>query len=67
MPEVAFTLDPATGELTLHIKGVAGPACDNVAKLAHDLLGEPGDERRTAEYSLRPRVTPRVRPRTGGA
>jgi hypothetical protein len=62
MPEVQFTIDPETGLLEMHVKGIAGPACDDVAKLAHELLGEPGREEKTAEYQLRPHVQPQVRP-----
>ena len=65
MPEIEFTLDSVTGELTLHVKGVAGPTCDDVAKLAKQLLGEPGQERNTAEYYQRTRVRPQVRPKVG--
>jgi hypothetical protein len=65
MPEVDFTLDPATGELTLHVTGVSGPACDDVAKLAKEMLGEPGRERATAEYHQRTQVRPHVRPKSG--
>ena len=65
MPEIQFTLDPRTGQLELRVKGVAGPACDDVAGLARELLGEPGRDEKTAEYHLRPRVQPRVRPRSG--
>ena len=63
MPEIEFTIDATTGELQMHVKGIAGPACDDVAKLAKELLGEPGKERETAEYHLRPRVRPQIRPR----
>jgi hypothetical protein len=65
MPEIEFTIDPATGKLELHVKGIAGPACDDVARLAKVLLGEPGQERQTAEYHLRPQVRPQIRPRVG--
>ena len=65
MPEIEFTIDPATGKLELHVKGVAGPGCADVAKLAEELLGQPAVERNTPEYYLRPRVQPRVRPRRG--
>ncbi|MCC7368798.1 MAG: DUF2997 domain-containing protein [Chloroflexi bacterium] len=65
MPEIEFTIDPETGALTLHVTGVPGPACDDVARLAKELLGEPGVERQTSEYHLRPRVQPQVRPKTG--
>jgi hypothetical protein len=63
MPEVEFTIDSETGELTLHVKGIAGPACDDVAKLARELLGEPTREVKTAEYHLRTSVRPQVRPK----
>ena len=65
MPEIEFTIDRETGKLDLHVTGIAGPACDDVAKLAKELLGEPGHEQKTAEYYLRPRVRPRIRPRGG--
>ncbi len=66
MREIEFTIDPVTGELTLHVRGVAGPACDDVAKLAKELLGAPAREEETAEYRLRPRVRPQIRPGGGG-
>ncbi|MGD9892256.1 MAG: DUF2997 domain-containing protein [Hyphomicrobiales bacterium] len=58
MPEVEFTIDPATGKLELHVKGSAGPACEQVATLATDLLDAPGHEQNTPEYYLRPHVQP---------
>ncbi len=63
MPEVEFTINPETGELTLHVKGIAGPACDDVAKLARELLGEPTREVKTAEYHLRTNVRLQIRPK----
>lgn len=62
MREIECTIDPATGELTLHVRGVAGPACDDVAKLAKELLGTPTREEETAEYRLRPQTRPQIRP-----
>ncbi|MCC6178380.1 MAG: DUF2997 domain-containing protein [Chloroflexi bacterium] len=62
MPEIEFTIDEATGDLTMHVKGVAGPACEDVAKLARELLGNPGSERNTAEFHARARVSRQVRP-----
>ena len=59
MPELEFTIDIASGEFRVHIGGVAGPACDDVAKLVKDLAGEPGHEEATAEYRLRPSVRTR--------
>jgi hypothetical protein len=63
MPEIEFTLDPTTGRLELRIKGIAGPACGDVGKLAAELLGAPDRERNNPEYCLRPRVQPQVRPK----
>ena len=65
MPEVEFTINPSTGELEMHVKGIAGPACDDVANLVKELLGEPGHEQKTSEYSLRPRMRPQIRPQSG--
>jgi len=59
MPEVEFTIDTATGVVQMHIHGVAGPACDDVARLVRELAGEPGSEEATAEYRLRPGVRTR--------
>jgi len=56
MPEVEFTIDTTTGELQVHIQGIAGPACDDVARLLKELAGNPGREEVTAEYRLRSRV-----------
>ncbi len=65
MAELEFTLDPATGKLELHVRGIAGPACEDVARLASELLGAPGHEELTAEYHLRPQVRPQVHPKHG--
>jgi hypothetical protein len=63
MPEVEFRIDPVTGRLEMHVKGIAGPACDDVAKLARELLGRPVLEQETGEYHVRPRLRPQVRPK----
>jgi hypothetical protein len=63
MPEIEFTLEPTTGKLELQVKGIAGPACEDISKLAAELLGAPDRERNTPEYYLRPRVQPQVRPK----
>ena len=63
MPEIDFTIDSTTGELQLHIKGVVGHACDDVAKLAKELLGRPTAEEPTAEYHLRTQVRPQIQAR----
>ena len=60
MPEVEFTIDTSTGELQMHVRGIAGKACDDVAGLVKQLAGEPSREEATAEYHLRPRVHSRT-------
>lgn len=44
MLEIEFTIDPTSGQHEMHGKDSAGLACDDVAKLARELLGEPGHE-----------------------
>jgi hypothetical protein len=65
MPEVQFTIDARTGQLEMHVQGIAGPACDDVAKLTRELVGAPGREEETADYHLRPQVRPQIRPGQG--
>ena len=62
MPEIEFTIDATTGDLTMHVKGVAGPACEDVAKLARELLGNPGTEQNTADFFVRTQVGRQIRP-----
>jgi hypothetical protein len=56
VPEAEFIIDTTTGEFSMQVHGVAGPACDDVAKLLKELAGEPDREDATADYNLRPRV-----------
>jgi hypothetical protein len=56
VPEINFIIDATTGELQVHIQGIAGPACDDVVKLVKELTGDPTREELTAEYHLRARV-----------
>lgn len=62
MPEIEFTIDETTGDLTMHVKSVAGPACEDVAKLARELLGAPATEQNTAEFFVRAQVGRQIRP-----
>ena len=63
MPTIEFSIDPTTGELEMHIQGIAGPTCDDVAKLVETLVGRPTSEQKTAEYYARSQVRPSVRSR----
>ena len=63
MPEIQFTIDETTGDLTMQVKGVAGPACEDVARLARELLGNPGTDWNTAEFFARVQVGRQIRPR----
>ena len=65
MPEIEFAIDSATGDLTVQVKGVAGPACEDVAKLARELLGVPGSEQTSPEYFVCPRIQRQIRPGQG--
>ena len=65
MREVEFVLDRETGRLEVRIRGIRGPACDDVVRHAREILGVPVREEPTAEYRLRPAVRPQVRPRGG--
>ena len=67
MREIEFIIDTTTGEFQVHVQGIAGPACDDVARLLKELAGDPGHEEVTAEYHLRSRVhsrsETRIKPR----
>ena len=65
MPEIEFTIDETTGDFAIHVKGIAGPACEDVAKLARELLGVPASEQTTPEYFVRPRIQRQIRPGQG--
>lgn len=54
MPEAEFIIDSESGEFCLYVRGVAGPACDDIARLVKELAGPPGSEDATSEYYLRP-------------
>jgi hypothetical protein len=63
MAEIEFTINPETGKLDVHVKGIRGPGCADIAKLVEELLGAPQADRNTPEYRLRPQVRPQIRPR----
>ena len=60
MRSVVFTINIETGEFTMLIEGVAGPACEGVVKLVKDVAGEPARDEATGEYQLRPRTQTRA-------
>jgi hypothetical protein len=47
--EFAITIDK-TGKVQLHIKGVKGKKCLEVAKMFAQIVGKMGDPKLTAEY-----------------
>ena len=61
MPEVEFSIDTETGELEMHIEGIKGASCSEVARLAKELLGTPEREEVTPEFYQRPHVAPQVK------
>ena len=60
MPEVEFTINTETGEMEMHIEGIKGASCADVAKIAKELLGAPEREENTPEFYVRPRVERQV-------
>jgi hypothetical protein len=66
VPEAEFIIDSESGEFCLHVRGVAGPACGDLARLVNEFTGPPGSEEQTSDYYLRPatRVRPDARART---
>ena len=54
MPEVEFTINRETGQMEMHIEGIKGASCGDVAKLAEELLGAPEREENTPEFYVRP-------------
>ncbi len=61
MPEVEFSINTETGEMQMYIEGVKGVSCNDIAKLAKELLGTPEQEEVTPEFYQRPQVTPQVK------
>lgn len=68
MPQVEIQVDQATGEVTFHITGQPGPACERIAAEIAEELGEPTHVENTPEHRLRPqeRVRPQIRQENGG-
>ena len=60
MPEVNFTIHEQTGEMEMHIEGIQGTSCADVAKLVKDLLGQPQHEENTREFYARSNVKPQI-------
>ena len=63
MPEVEFTINTETGEMEMHIEGIKGAACADVAKLAKELLGAPAREENTPEFYVRPQALKKIQPK----
>ncbi len=63
MPEVEFTINTETGEMEMHIEGIKGASCADVAKLAKELLGTPAREENTPEFYVRPQVQKQIQPK----
>ncbi len=61
MPEIEFSINTETGEMQMHIEGIKGASCSDVAKLAKELLGAPAREELTPEFYQRPHVAPQVK------
>ena len=51
MPDIDFTIDTSTGEFQMHVRGIAGPACDEIITLPEDV--KPGDTVRCCGQTYR--------------
>ena len=60
MAEAEFTIDIVTGEFQVRVQGIAGPACDDIARLVKELAGAPRTEEATAEYRVKSSVRSRA-------
>ena len=60
MPEVEFTINTETGEMEMHIEGIKGASCADVAKIAKELLGAPEREENTPELYVRPQTNRQI-------
>ncbi|MCA1593073.1 MAG: hypothetical protein LC754_10565 [Acidobacteria bacterium] len=56
MPQIEFSINEQTGELTMDIHGVVGPACDQIDKLVRSLTGAPDNVVLKDSYRQRPAV-----------
>ena len=67
MPQVEIKVDQATVEVTFHITGQPGPACERIAAEIAEELGVPTRVENTPEHRLRPQtqVRPQVRQGSG--
>ena len=63
MAEIEFSIDPTTGELQAHITGMPGASCEDAARILKEFFGQHAKEQKTAEYFVRPRNRPNVRPK----
>lgn len=61
MPEVEFSINTETGEMEMHIEGIKGASCADVAKIAKELLGAPEREENTPEFYVRPQTNRQVK------
>ncbi len=49
--------------MEMHIEGIKGAACADVAKIAKELLGAPAREDNTPEFYVRPQVQKQIQPK----
>lgn len=60
MPTIEFEIS-ATGEMKSAVRGIPGPACDDIAKLIKELGGGPTTESKTKDWSVKPVTVGRVK------
>lgn len=64
--QVELLRDPETGRIkSVHVRGIKGPACQEIERIVAELYAEAAHSERTEEYYQRSQARPRVK-RTGG-
>lgn len=64
MPEIEFTINTETGEMTMRIDGVQGPSCADIADKVKEVMGQPSVEENTPEYHVRVQANSQVKSRS---
>ncbi len=64
--QVELLRDPDTGRIkSVYVRGIKGPACEEIERIVAELYAEPARSERTEEYYQRAQVSSQVK-RTGG-
>lgn len=61
MPEIEFTINNETGEMSMRIDGVQGPGCSEIADKVKEVMGQPSLEENTPAYHVRVQASRQVK------